>query len=95
MTRRDFAVDVSRRLNVPVTEAMKMVDGMLASLHAALAKGDRIEFRNFGVFEVVLRKPKIGRNPQKPGDGQYLIPARRFIRFRMGKDLLEQLNPEA
>lgn len=91
-TRREFAEDLARRLKIPVSRAYSCVDACLSSVGEALCQGQRIELRNFGVFEVVLRKPKIGRNPQKPQAGQYLIPERRAVRFRMGKVLSDQLN---
>ena len=87
-------VDVAFRLNLSQAKALKIVDAVLDSLTTALVKGDRVVFHNFGVFEVVVRKSKIGRNPQRPDDGPYLVPARRLVKFRMGKELLEQLNPE-
>ena len=46
------------------------------------------------LLELVKRKPKIGRNPGNPKAGQYLIPARTMVRFRVGKDLFNRLNPE-
>lgn len=91
-TRHDFAQELSHKLNIPVSRAYEQVDACLTAMGEALCKGQRIELRNFGVFEVVLRKPKIGRNPQKPQAGQYLIPERRAVRFRMGKVLSDQLN---
>jgi len=94
-TRNDFAVDLSKRLNLPTIKALKIVDSTLESLSTALIGGQKVEFRNFGIFEIVVRKPKIGRNPRKPTEGQYRIPARRSIKFKMGKDLLEQLNPDS
>ncbi len=51
-----------------------------------LAKGDRLEFRDFGVFEIVERKQKIGRNP-KNAEVPIIIPARQAVRFTPGKKM--------
>jgi nucleoid DNA-binding protein len=91
-TRRDLAHCVSERLNLSVARAYKIVDVMLNSVTAALYNRQRVEFRDFGVFEVVTRKPKIGRNPKKPRDCQYLIPECRVVKFKMGKAFSDLLN---
>jgi nucleoid DNA-binding protein len=49
-----------------------------------LAKGQTVEFRNFGVFEVRIRKQRIGRNPNKPAN-VVTIPSRKVVKFKMGR----------
>jgi len=49
-----------------------------------LGKGEHIEFREFGVFEVIRRKARIGRNPNRPTD-VVQIPERRVVKFKPGK----------
>lgn len=56
-----------------------------------LGNGERLEFRDFGVFEVVERKQKIGRNPKK-ADVPIVIPARQVVKFTTGKKLDELLK---
>ena len=56
----------------------------------ALIKGETVELRNFGVFEVKLRKPRIGRNPNDPGK-DVQIPARAVVKFKPGKEMREQV----
>jgi len=53
---------------------------------ASLSEGDRFEFRDFGVFEVVERKAKIGRNPKSPATS-IPIPARRAVKFSPGRKM--------
>ena len=50
----------------------------------SLAKGESVEFRNFGVFEVRIHKSRIGRNPNKPTN-VVTIPARKVVKFKMGR----------
>ena len=50
----------------------------------SLAKGQTVEFRNFGVFEVRIRKQRIGRNPNKPAN-VVTIPSRKVVKFKMGR----------
>ena len=91
-TRQDFAADLSARLNLLPEVAVVYVDHILDVLGEKLATR-RVEFRRFGIFEVVTRKARPGTNPQKPAD-RYLIPARREVRFRMSQRLADRLNPE-
>jgi nucleoid DNA-binding protein len=47
-----------------------------------------LEFRDFGVFEIVERKQKIGRNP-KNAAVPIVIPARAAVKFTPGKKMKE------
>ena len=50
-----------------------------------MQRGERIELRGFGVFQVKPRKRGIGRNPRTGKEVR--IPPGRTIRFKPGKDL--------
>ena len=92
-TRNELALELSKRLAIPVDRAKGVVDQTLAVLADALADNKKIEFRGFGILDVVRRKAKVGRNPKKPDAGEYQIPARNMVRFRVGKQLFDRLNP--
>jgi DNA-binding protein HU-beta/integration host factor subunit alpha len=51
-----------------------------------LAKGDKVELRNFGVFEVKVRRARIGRNPNAP-ETDVPIPERSVVKFKPGKEM--------
>lgn len=92
-TRNELAVELSKRLSMPVDRAKGVVDVTLDTLASALLEGRKVEFRGFGILDVVKRRAKIGRNPKNPAAGQYQIPERRMVRFRVGKQLFDRLNP--
>jgi hypothetical protein len=46
--------------------------------------------RNFGVLEVRLTKPRVGRNPNKP-ESSFVIPARATVKFKPGKVMRERV----
>ena len=52
--------------------------------------GDRVVIRNFGTFQVKEVKPKVGRNPKNP-DQDVPIPARSVVKFKVGKELKDQV----
>ena len=59
-----------------------------------LTEGNRLEFRDFGVFEVVERKQKVGRNPKNPSVA-VIIPARRAVKFSPGKKMKRLIEGSA
>ena len=63
----------------------------LDAISRALSEGRNVELRNFGVFEVQIRKSRIGRNPNKP-ETDVVIPKRAVIKFKAGKELKAQLK---
>lgn len=68
-----------------------VVQLVLDGIIDALAENKHVEFRDFGVFEKVERKGRIGRNPNKP-ENEVQIPNRQVIKFKPGKRMREMLN---
>ena len=81
----DIVNRVAERTGVPKMKAEQAVDALFHSMKEALARGERIELRGFGVFQVKPRKRGIGRNPRTGKEVR--IPPGRTIRFKPGKDL--------
>ena len=65
-------------------EVRNVIQAFLDKMTECLTTRDRLEFRDFGVFEVVERKAKIGRNP-KNASVPIVIPARLAVKFTPGK----------
>jgi nucleoid DNA-binding protein len=63
-----------------------VVQKTLDGIARALASGHKVELRNFGVFEVKVRKARIGRNPNAPS-ADVPIPARSVVKFKAGKEM--------
>ena len=84
LTKRDLVVRISGETGLTQTQVFDMVQKTLDYITAALAKGDKVEFRDFGVFEVKIRKARVGRNPNRP-ETDVPIPARSMVKFKMGK----------
>jgi DNA-binding protein HU-beta len=87
MIKSDIINEVSNRADVTKVKAEIAVEAILDSIKNALKKGERIELRGFGVFQIKPRKKGIGRNPRT---GQEVnIPPGKTIRFKPGKNLLD------
>ncbi len=85
MIKLDIINDVVERTGITKTNAEVAVETVFESMKKALAKGDRIELRGFGVFNVKPRKTGIGRNPRTGATVN--IPPGKAVRFKPGKDL--------
>jgi DNA-binding protein HU-beta len=81
----DIVNAVVTQTNVTRTKAEEAVETVFNALKSALGRGQRIELRRFGVFNVKPRKTGIGRNPRT---GQEVsIPPGKAVRFKPGKEL--------
>ncbi|HEY8964869.1 MAG TPA: HU family DNA-binding protein [Candidatus Methylacidiphilales bacterium] len=90
LTKRDLVVRISDETGLVQQDVMKVVQKLLDSFAESMAKGQTIELRNFGVFEVKMRKARVGRNPNKP-EKDIVIPPRAVIKFKPGKELKAML----
>lgn len=71
-------------------EAERKIDAILEAMEETLVAGEAINFIGWGKLEVVERAPRLGRNPKTGEEVQ--IEARKNIKFKAGKGLLEKLN---
>ena len=85
MIKLDIVNAVVGKTGVSRTKAEQAVETVFDAMKKALGKGERIELRRFGVFNVRPRKTGIGRNPRT---GQEVsIPPGKAVRFKPGKEL--------
>ena len=91
LTKRDIVLDIYDKTVFPQKEVRETVQLTLDAIAKALCEGRNVELRNFGVFEVQIRKSRIGRNPNKP-ETDVVIPKRAVIKFKAGKELKAQLK---
>src|SRR5436190_11620748 len=85
MIKVDIVNEVSKTADITKVKAEVAVDAVFDAMRLSMQRGDRIELRGFGVFQVKPRKRGIGRNPRTGKEVR--IPPGRTIRFKPGKDL--------
>ena len=88
MTKRDLVIMISEETGIVQQEVLQVVQSTLDHISGALSKGATVELRNFGVFEVRVRKARVGRNPNVPGK-DVPIPRRAVVKFKPGKEMRE------
>jgi len=86
LTKRDLVVRISNETGLVQQQVLDVVQKTLDYIADALANGDKVELRNFGVFEVKVRKARVGRNPNAP-ETDVPIPQRAVVKFKAGKEM--------
>ncbi len=87
MIKKDLVDIAVERVEEPRTKVQDAIDGIFDEIKNSLVKGEKIELRGFGIFEVKPRKTGVGRNP-KTGETVQIEPGKK-VKFRPGKNLLD------
>lgn len=91
MTKSDLIERVAEAVpQISKKDTELVVNTIFQSMTEALRRGDRIEIRGFGSFQVKVREAREGRNP-KTGE-EVRIPAKRTPFFKVGKELKERID---
>ena len=85
MIKVDIVNEVSKIADITKVKAEVAVDAVFDAMRISMQRGERIELRGFGVFQVHQGKSGIGRNSRTGKEVR--IPPGRTIRFKPGKDL--------
>ena len=91
LTKRELVVKISNETGLVQHQVFEVVQKTLDHITDALAQGNTVELRNFGVLEVKLTKPRVGRNPNQPGSS-FVIPARATVKFNSGKIMRQKVS---
>lgn len=90
MNHSDLVEKVAEATEMPKATANRAVEAVVQTIIDALEAGDEVRVTGLGIFDVVAREARPGRNPQT---GQSInIPASKALRFRAGKAVKDQLN---
>lgn len=95
VTKKKLIQAISQSKGVHPNDVRAIIQAFLDAMTESLAEGGRLEFRDFGVFELVQRRQKIGRNP-KNATIPIVIPERTVVKFTPGKKMrarIETLEP--
>ncbi len=84
MTKRDMVIRIANETGLTQQEVYAVIQQSLDMIMESLARGENVELRNFGVFQVKERKQRIGRNPNRP-EQVVTIPSCKIVKFKPGK----------
>ena len=91
LTKREIVQNIYESADYNHKDVTEIVQKTLDNINRALTSGMNVELRNFGVFEVQVRKSRVGRNPNKP-ETDVVIPRRAVVKFKAGKEMKAGLS---
>jgi integration host factor subunit beta len=92
-TKKDLVNRIAERTGAKQVLVKAVVLQVLDEITVELAKGNRLEFRDFGVFETKTRPARIAQNPRTLEKVE--VPAKRRIAFKPGRLMREGVNGQA
>lgn len=82
-TKKDLIDRIAKTTEVKRVDVKRVVQSFLDEMINELAKGNRLEFRDFGVFEVKERAARTAQNPKTLDP--VMVPAKRTVKFKVGR----------
>ena len=90
ITKKEIIDQIAENTNTRRAVVKPVVQSFLDEVIEELAKNNRLEFRDFGVFETKLRAARKAQNPKTMEQVQ--VPAKRNVRFKMGRLMKQKIN---
>lgn len=82
-TKKDLIDRIAQETDQKRTAVKRTVQSFLDNVILELSKGNRLEFRDFGVFEIRKRAPRVAQNPKTLE--RVPVPAKRTVKFKVGR----------
>ncbi|MFW5830348.1 MAG: HU family DNA-binding protein [Planctomycetota bacterium] len=89
IVKRVLADRIAQRLEVGQAQTLQVIQALLDEIINELAMGNRLEFRDFGVFETVERKPRTALNPKTLDKVD--VPKKVVAKFKPGRLMKERV----
>lgn len=94
MNKSELVEVLAERMNTPQYKVREFVNSLQGVMEETLIKDDKgIILQGFGTFTLWKQNARLGRNPRT--GNECLIRARKSVKFKPGKFLLEALNKDA
>jgi integration host factor subunit beta len=90
ITKKELVNRIAERTTVTKVVAKDIIQAFLDSIIEELANGNRLEFREFGVFETKERAARRAQNPRTLE--KVSVPAKRIVKFKVGRMMRERVS---
>jgi integration host factor subunit beta len=90
ITKKELIERIADRTALSRVDVKRTVQEFLDQVIVELKRGNRLEFRDFGVFEVKQRARRVAQNPKTLQRVE--VPAKRTVKFKLGRLLKESLD---
>ncbi len=93
VTKKELIDRIADNTQAKRVVVKKIVQSFLDEIVEELANDNRLEFRDFGVFETKLRAARVAQNPKTLE--RVRVPAKRSVKFKMGRLMKEKMASDA
>lgn len=90
ITKKELIDRIAETTNHRRVQVKRVVQQFLDEIVNELGKGNRLEFRDFGVFESKLRKARKAQNPKTLEP--VAVPEKRTVKFKVGRLMKQRLG---
>ena len=90
VTKKEIVDRIADRTQAKRVLVKRITQAFLDEIVTELANNNRLEFRDFGVFETRLRAARTAQNPKTLERVE--VPAKRIVKFKMGRLMKENLS---
>ncbi|MBN1418194.1 MAG: integration host factor subunit beta [Planctomycetes bacterium] len=92
ITKRELVQRIAEKTGVQQVSAKEVIQSFLDEIINELASGNRLEFRDFGVFEPKVKAERIARNP-RTGD-KVVVPEKVTVKFKVGRLMKKKIQQD-
>jgi len=92
-TKKDLIDRIAEETDQKRTVVKRTVQCFLDNVIGELSRGNRLEFRDFGVFEIRQRAPRVAQNPKTLE--RVPVPAKKTVKFKVGRLMKQALEEDA
>ena len=89
-TKKDLIDRIAEQTHQKRATVKRTVQSFLDNVIRELRQGNRLEFRDFGVFEIRSRAARMAQNPKTLE--QVPVPAKRTVKFKVGRMMKQKLQ---
>ena len=93
VTKKELVNRIAERTGQTKVVVKDIIQSFLDEIITELSHGNRLEFREFGVFEVRERAARRAQNPRTLE--KVFVPAKRVVKFKVGRLMRERVCDEA
>ena len=90
VTKKELVDKISERMQAKRVLVKQVIQAFLDEIVVELRKNNRLEFRDFGVFETRTRASRVAQNPKTLERVE--VPAKRTVKFKMGRLMKDNLG---
>jgi integration host factor subunit beta len=90
ITKKELIDRIAEQTQAKRVVVKRVVQSFLDEIISELSRNNRLEFRDFGVFEVRTREARVAQNPKTLE--RVKVPAKRTVKFKMGRLMKEKLS---